>query len=212
VVEIKRLVTFGCSNTYGHGLADCYNSNGTPGPNPSIQAWPFLFAQKYKLGVSNEAEPGISNKQIYKKILEYSFRKGDLVIVLWSYINRHCIFYPTHTDPIGPWINSTRSKKYQELIFNDYDATWHLTQMVDHVNKLLKNRNIFHYYMDWYMDKAILDPTAIKNKMFIHSSDWRDTARDNKHPGRQTQLDFLHHIEQDTTGPAVALSTNTVPN
>lgn len=208
MAQIKRLVTFGCSMTYGHGLADCYNENGAPGPHPSIQAWPFVFASKFKIGLDNQGEAGASNKKIYKNILDYQFEKTDMVIVLWTYINRHCIFYPDHNDPIGPWINSTRSKHYTKYLFNDYDSTWQLLQQVDHTSKKFKNKNIYHYFCDWYMHPDLFDPKQNQNKMFLNDDKWKDTARDNLHPGRTTHIDFAEHILADPTGPAVALKDN----
>ena len=50
---MDRLVAFGCSNTYGEGLPDCWvDKNGDPsrtkagfhGPKPSKLAWPRLMA------------------------------------------------------------------------------------------------------------------------------------------------------------------------
>ena len=64
VKRIKRLVTFGCSLTYGHGLADCYLPNGREGPEPSIQAWPKLVSNKLRIEVDNRGIPGGSNKEI----------------------------------------------------------------------------------------------------------------------------------------------------
>ena len=43
---MSRLVVFGCSHTYGHGLRDCYDPlTGHPGPQPSLQAWPARLVE-----------------------------------------------------------------------------------------------------------------------------------------------------------------------
>ena len=58
----KRLITFGCSNTYGHGLPDCHVPPNEAGPNPSKVAWPQLLADRRGLECVNLGQPGGSNK------------------------------------------------------------------------------------------------------------------------------------------------------
>ena len=43
---MDRLVAFGCSYTYGHGLPDCIMAKGRAGKRPSKFAWPYLLAKK----------------------------------------------------------------------------------------------------------------------------------------------------------------------
>ena len=46
-----KLVTFGCSYTYGHGLPDCIMAKGRAGKRPSKFAWPYLLAKKLDMSV-----------------------------------------------------------------------------------------------------------------------------------------------------------------
>ena len=88
---MDRLVAFGCSNTYGEGLPDCWvDKNGDPsrtkdgyhGPKPSKLAWPRLIANNMKRKCVNFAVPGASNKHILDIILHTKFVKGDIVVIV----------------------------------------------------------------------------------------------------------------------------------
>ena len=94
IKKYNRLITFGCSNTYGHGLDDCVTEKGSHGPDPSKNSWPFLLGNMLEIEkVVNLAVPGSSNKQIAKKVIDYrDFTSEDLVIVGWTFIERDCIF------------------------------------------------------------------------------------------------------------------------
>jgi len=201
MAKIKRLVAFGCSLTYGHGLADCYIQEGNAGPNPSVQAWPFLVAQNYKIAIDNKGIPGGSNKEIFYALRNYDYQKGDVVIVLWSKINRSCTIYPNYVDRYGPWLNSTRSKTWLKHIFSDYDSTLELLNYEEHARLYLNSRKVknCHYFADHYMSVP-QQPTKLFRK------DYLDFARDHKHPGAVTQRDFAKQVIDDSTGPAVWFS------
>ena len=196
MAKIKRLVTFGCSLTYGHGLADCYQPNGKEGPHPSVQAWPFLVARHYGIAIDNQGIPGGSNKQIFNTLRNYDFQKGDCVVVLWSKINRSCTLYPDYVDKFGPWLNSTRSKTWLKHIFSDYDSTIELLNYDEHTRLYLNSKKIKNcsYFTDHYMSFPQED-----KKMFF--KDYFDFARDGKHPGAETQRLFAKKVIEDDTGP-----------
>ena len=208
VKKIRRLVTFGCSLTYGHGLADCYKDNGREGEKPSVQAWPTLLAQKLKIPVDNRGQAGASNKEIWYKVMDSKFKEGDMVVILWTYLNRNCLLMPEYIDRFGPGRASVRSKKWLEHQFNDYDATIELMGRVDHVMHYLDKKKIrnHHYFADWYItkQKVFTRYTHPQDKMFI--KDVLDFARDGMHPGAKTQQAFADQIIKDPTGPAVGFS------
>jgi lysophospholipase L1-like esterase len=204
VKRIKRLVTFGCSLTYGHGLADCYLPSGREGPKPSIQAWPKLVSDKLRIDVDNRGIPGGSNKEIWHSVMSSKFKEGDMVVILWSYINRNCIFFPDYIDRYGPWKGSVRSKKWFEHQFNDYDATVELMGRVNHVNLYLNKKKIrnYHYFADFYCSKQKVFPQYnTPEKMFLRQP--LDFARDGQHPGAKSHVAFADQIFNDPTGPAV---------
>lgn len=197
MAKIKRLVAFGCSLTYGHGLADCYLPNGREGPNPSVQAWPFLVARHYGIAIDNQGISGGSNKEIFNTLRKYDFQKGDCVIVLWSYINRSCTIYPDYVDKYGPWIHSTRSKNWIKHVFNDHDSTIECLNYDEHARLYLNSKKIKNctYFTDHFM--SIPQP---KEKLFKRIFD--DFARDFQHPGAKTQRSFAKQVIEDSTGPS----------
>jgi len=196
MAQVNRLVAFGCSLTYGHGLADCYLPDGREGPHPSIQAWPFHVARHFKYGLVNEGIPGGSNKQIFHTIKNYQFKKHDGVIILWSYLNRSCSIYPEYIDKFGPWISSTKSKAWVKNIFNDYDSNLELLTYQEYLEMFFRQKSIpvCFYYIDHYM--PVEQPT---NKYFHRA--FADFARDGKHPGAKTQHEFANQVILDPSGP-----------
>ena len=82
-----RIVAFGCSNTYGHGLSDCtVEGTDKAGPVASKFAWPALVdSNKPYLNLS---KPGSSNKQIAMDCLAQEFIETDIVIFVWTYAVR----------------------------------------------------------------------------------------------------------------------------
>lgn len=86
----KRLIFFGDSFTYGHGLPDCTSSTdrSAPGPRPSLMGYPNMVGRVFGKEVFNYAQPGASNKQISELIAINKLLPGDKVIVQWSYTER----------------------------------------------------------------------------------------------------------------------------
>jgi hypothetical protein len=85
-----RLITFGCSYTYGSGLADCFVPPMGHGPVPSKLAWPQLVANELNMDCVNMSSPGASNKEILNTLLNFKFDSSDVVIVMWSFVERWC--------------------------------------------------------------------------------------------------------------------------
>lgn len=42
---MSRLIAFGCSHTYGHGLPDCFIPPHRPGTDPSKLSWPYPLGE-----------------------------------------------------------------------------------------------------------------------------------------------------------------------
>jgi hypothetical protein len=91
---MSRLVAFGCSNTWGEGLPDTWNAGdeGRWQGQPSKFAWPQPLADKMNLECVNMGEGGVSNKYIANLIAETEFQQDDIVVVLWTYFTRSCVF------------------------------------------------------------------------------------------------------------------------
>ena len=206
MAQVSRLVAFGDSCTYGHGLADCYLPNGREGPIPSVQAWPFLLARKLQLVPENQGQAGASNKEIWYKAVNFDFKKGDIAVFLWSYLNRHCMILPEYIDRYGPWLKSERSNKWMQYQFNDYDSNLDLWLRIDQITKYLSSKKIkcWHYLGDPYSDVSKWHHTELK----YFPAKYLDFARDGKHPGFKTQQKFADIVTSDPTGPAVAIGNS----
>jgi len=144
---MSRLIAFGCSNTYGQGLEDCY-VNGSYGDSPSKLSWPFLLGELLEKEVVNNGYPSVSNFEILYRILNFDFQKNDVVVILWTFYFRDLIFKDAKNyERIGTW---NKSK-----IFNDWAMA--------HSNIDLKIRSLF------YMNHAelYLNSLDIKNFSFV---------------------------------------------
>lgn len=89
---MARLVTFGCSYTYGHGLEDCFEPPLNPGQQASKIAWPGILAKMLSVDYENVSRPGASNFEILNRILNFEFKKNDLIVVMWSFFARDMVF------------------------------------------------------------------------------------------------------------------------
>ena len=76
---MNRLVTFGCSLTYGSSIRRSNDAWAQPTSNPK------------NLELINMGIPGASTKRIWWEILNFDFNKNDTVVVLWTHMDRWCI-------------------------------------------------------------------------------------------------------------------------
>ena len=115
--NMSRLLAFGCSNTFGHGLEDCLLENNQPAHKPSQWAFPLLLANKLNIPCLNLAEPGSSNQDILRKILSEDIRENDIVVILWTHYSRDVLYVEHHAPgsnkdektgldymPVGHWM------------------------------------------------------------------------------------------------------------
>jgi hypothetical protein len=164
-----KLVTFGCSFTYGHGLSDCIADDGSNGPTASEQAWPSVLGKLTGMKVDNASEPGSSNLMITKAIVDYSkYTKDTVVVVMWSNNDRETIYktgneklhmLPGFLDDTMPgtfWFDKDKNdfKKtittYYENYHEDWNATLNQTIRMNFVHAFLKNKGIksFHVHSE----------------------------------------------------------------
>jgi hypothetical protein len=164
-----KLVTFGCSFTYGHGLSDCIAEDGSNGPTASEQAWPSVLCKLTGMKVDNASEPGSSNLMITKAIVDYSkYTKDTVVVVMWSNNDRETIYktgneklhmLPGFLDDTMPgtfWFDKDKNdfKKtittYYENYHEDWNATLNQTIRMNFVHAFLKNKGIksFHVHSE----------------------------------------------------------------
>lgn len=207
-----RLIVFGCSNTYGHGLSDCIRGIGYPGHSPSKIGWPnhlhkWLFKHKdYRL--INKGFCGASNKRIWHNALRYDYKKTDLVVVMWSFLGRYAILedekiqgtpmanprltniHYSHVFEGITYLPQQADKYFFEEIFRFYDAEISTVLYMSHLHYFLKEKGIklYNLYVDEDgLKQSSLDvlPKDINLKMTpFHSLPYHlDIADDGVHPG-----------------------------
>lgn len=198
---MNRLVAFGCSLTYGHGLPDCFIPPYDPGEEPSKLAWPQLVADKLNLECINLSSPGSSNKRIWHNIINFEFEKNDLVFIMWSYKERSAILIgPNTVEDLATWIKDKRSMAYYKFLYNDYDSSIQSKLYVSHANLFLKEKNIAVYNL--ITDKKYKNIFELANNTISHiplyiSDNYINKypkALDNSHPGIECNQVFSNDI------------------
>lgn len=182
-----RLISFGCSLTYGHGLKDCVIIDNKITCPPSQFAWPKLVADQFNINCVNMSYPGSSNKKIWKAILDFDFQDNDIVFIHWSFPDRTTIFKKTETIDIGPWDSNY---DYYQKIYDDNDALLNSKLLVDHANLFLKTKNVKVYNL--IPDEDIKSILKLANHVNTHIpvyikslSENYPKALDNLHPGEE---------------------------
>ena len=166
-----KLVTFGCSFTYGHGLADCVAQDGSHGPTASKRAWPSILGGLTDMQVDNASIAGSSNLMITKTIVDYSkYDKNTVVVIMWSHNNRETIYKPGGEEKLHMlpgflsagmpkdfwWDKEDTFKKdvttYYETFHEDWNATLNQMIRMNFVHAFLKSKGIqsFHVYCEHY--------------------------------------------------------------
>lgn len=218
----NKIFAFGCSQTFGHGLEDCYREeNGFyhAGGEPSKFAYPQLIGDAVGKEVINLSRPGASNKHILQqiKLNQSEINKDDIVIIHWTYIERHAVFVNDERDNLN--IKSTDtdkvSKLYYKHIYRDSDACivtrWymnyaHLTLKAQGVKSIhcpplmnTHNNKSLIYGHSWHDHNFVNDPNferdiSFTTKMLQHDDIQIDRAVDGRHAGPKTHRAFADLI------------------
>ncbi len=151
----KRLITFGCSNTYGHGLPDCHIPPNKAGPNPSKFAWPQLLADRLNLECVNLGEPGGSNKLMWWKTVNFKFEPTDVVIYYATFPDRDMIINnkvgDNRTWQMGAWSSlDKRVKMFHRYLAQSNSAkTWDYQSYVhiDHAHPPVLSQGVKHIFL-----------------------------------------------------------------
>jgi hypothetical protein len=99
---IKKIVAYGCSHTYGHGLGDEIRSGTESNEQASKSSWPNHIFQNFD--VVNLASNGNNNEAIYRHLLNTieDHKENSLVAVMFSYIERLQKFRSGHVLHVTP--------------------------------------------------------------------------------------------------------------
>jgi len=203
---MSRLIAFGCSCTYGNGLEDCLTTN-TLNPFPSNLAWPKLLADKLSLECVNKGHSGFSNKRIWHKILNFDYKKDDVVLVLWTNKERFTVLdkKDQKTKDIGVWKEDPLSKWYYKMCYNDYDHLVDANLRISHSATFLDNLNIQNYHMFVQeIDKCFIPQTSntLPIPVFSEFAEPYGLAPDNLHPSKEAHkkyTDLIYKAIKDET-------------
>lgn len=187
-----RVVVFGASYAYGHGLPDCHIAPNEPGIVPSKFAWPQIIANQLDAECLNMSEPGSSNKRIWHTIVNFDFKETDIIFVLWTGIDRTCVLKDVSTvDDIGPWMDIDYYKKYH----SDYDAEMQTKLYISHTTLLRpKIKNLitskkYQYLLELGGNTTDHIPVYLRNYIDIYP-----LALDNVHPGIECHKMFAEDL------------------
>lgn len=198
---MSRLIAFGCSLTYGHGLSDCikqpYNE---PGDTASEQAFPTIVSRKLNRTCINLSRPGASNKEIWNNAVNYKYDSKDIVLVHWSYPDRNVIYKDDSTMiELAPWHDNAESKIFYKHFHSNNDANNDFYLRLDHLNNVynrLNIRSLFFIPADKCYTKQPNWCNAEISKNYIEklSHDNNDYGLDNTHPGANSHYELARQI------------------
>jgi len=168
---MDRLVTFGCSFTYGTALEE------------QTDAWPYVAGKTLSKEVINKAVPGSSNLRILCEVLKFDFKDNDVVVIMWSLPLRDLQFRNNGYQEIGVWSKGPQiNKMLIDGATEDYTKkTWVYMQ---HADLYLQTKNVkyIHYPATLDIMKYQLDFVNINN-LFLTRTEKIDDATDKQHPG-----------------------------
>ena len=201
-----RIWAFGCSQTFGHGLEDCYREeNGFyhAGGEPSKFAYPQLVGDAVGKEVINLSQPGASNKLILQQIKtnQHKINKDDIVIIHWTYIERHTVFVNDKIDyyqrfgrhshnHLNLKSNDTDkiSKQYYKYIYRDSDACIVTRWYMNYAHLTLKAQGVKSIHCPPLMN-------TYNNKSLIYGHSWH-THNFVNDPNFESDISFVSKMLQ----------------
>ena len=195
---MPRLVSFGCSFTYGHGLPDCHVEPDLPGNAPSKHAWPNLLAKKLGYDCLNLSANGSGNYQILLDILRTDFKQDDIVVIGYSYFDRYEYYHMTDRISNGHQLTHKSKdilhrKEINKIMVgntNEYEQTyWKNWLSIQNAEMLLDSKNIKNYsFLNVPKIAQETKPDLIKLNNFFTDVQltFKDYALDKEHPGIET--------------------------
>lgn len=186
-----RIISFGCSYTFGHGLPDCLEDDKiTQGSFPSNFAFPALLAKKINCESVNLAKSGNSNKEIWHDILNFNFEKEDIAIITWTYFSRFCIIKSNKIKRINPWIEE--EKLFYMNYSNRHDMVLDFYCRLNHIGFYLKNIGIKNY--NFVIEYPEIEKPGWSQTQVLGKFEMIDKADDDCHPGLLSHARFSEMI------------------
>lgn len=202
----NRLVAFGCSTTFGHGLKDCFVPPLDPGHKPSLLAWPQLVANKLDRQCINKGVPGASNKLIWNIVMNTQYRHSDIAIISWSYPERWCIIKSIENaediKEVSIYDESKASKAFYKHIHNEADMDVDLNLRMHHTHLYLNSLGVQNYHT--VLDRDIFNRQKWNSAPMLTSDfeairQLHPRALDNSHPGPGAHQQHAEEIYNEIT-------------
>ena len=192
----RRLITFGCSYTYGIGLPDCPEDTY----NQSKMGWPKLVSDKLNAELINISASGASNFEILHNIINFNFLDSDIVVIMWTHYARDILFksriktYPLirlgpWSTGVGNWLGQlidTHIVVGRNWIENMNEETFALKSWahIHHADLYLKSKNIQYIHFPAAPYELLKYPVNYKiDNLHLHGIFKIDLGNDNAHPG-----------------------------
>lgn len=189
---MSRLLCFGDSFTFGHGMPDAMWSDqdkNEPINEPSELAWPSKLASILELEIINAGSPGASNKEIWDTILRTKFTRNDRVCIMWSHTHRTCVIrewpeevqddkfvweprdsgnYNVNTiKAFGNWMeDDAQAMSYYANVYDEVDAELTTLLYANHIDLYLRPRITSLHHL------AIPNSQLVAPKAHNHIPEW----------------------------------------
>ena len=194
---MSNLVALGCSYTYGQGLEDCLR----PTTTPSNLAWPSVLASLLNLKCKNLAIPGASNKLIWYKAIQEKFNKDDIVVFLWTHLNRSSIIRENRTVlNRGPWSKGNIEKTYYKFYHNEYQSNLDLNMRMSQIAFYLDKQGIRNYHtlaVDKEVEIMDFNQAKILKTSFHTIRGKHGLSLDSGHPDSKAQNEFATSLHNE---------------
>lgn len=194
--KAPRLLTFGCSYTYGSGLSDSHPIR------PSKHAWPNVLAKMLGRKCLNLGSPGASNKRIWCLASREQYQQDDIVVFLWTHIERYSIVQlDGRIVDIGPWNTDKIGHAYYRYFQNTKDSNVELNCKLSQIKLYLNNLGIRNYHCfaaEYEVDLVDFNSDARKIKTsFDQIRSRHGVGTDGFHPNEDAHREFATSLYKE---------------
>ena len=214
----NKLITFGCSLTYGQALE-----------NRMEQSWPAQLGKLLDLETDNQGVRGSSAKRIWWDCINYKFKLTDIVVICWTHKDRWCLIKsPTNTEQYEEWDideiadmkgylkvtknleienfnqwqteNNPKGKMWYKHFHNDFDMIVNYFALVNHANYFLQNKVKKVYHLSATENNypiPVFNETKFLNAQLHQIRKQFPPALDGWHPGPEAMEEYAKHIHKE---------------
>lgn len=186
---MRTLWTYGCSHTDGFRKEENLIASSRAyidmmGDTARIN-WTTHLADKMKCELNNQGESGVGNDYIFKQFCKtfHNIKRGDTVIVQWTYMNRFTF--------ASPYDDSTWFKVVPHTLL-DYEGFSKQTQQ-----EIMDNRNKRQWFVDIKQKMDMIENIAkiVGFNLFFWSADERILYNEifDDHKGKCIMYEDFHN-------------------